>query len=331
MGAVATDVPRLRFSTEDLRPRDRLPFWCEVFGRKIAKFEIAPLGDQFRCDANFCVFPDLSIADIAASPVRVDRTRQMAAEGADDLVFAMVREGTVTASHLGRELTIRDGESFLFSGAEAIRVQRTNSRFVTLSLPRALLAPLVGNLDAVLMSPILGGVEPMRLLTGYLDLLTGDALVATPALRRLAATHIHDLVAMALGATRDAAEVANGRGVRAARMNALKSDIMEHLGRFDLAIGALARRHGISESYVRKLFEGEDTSFTDFVLEQRLARAHRLLCDPRYLRRTITSIAFDTGFGDLSYFNRCFRRRYGETPSAVRAQALQGADATREI
>jgi AraC-like DNA-binding protein len=321
MGAEATDVPQLRFSTGDLRPRDRVPYWCEVFGRKIAKFDIAPLGDEFHCDANFCAFPELSIADIAASPVRVDRTRRMAADGADDLVFAMVREGAVTASHLGRELTIRGSESFLFSSADAIRMQRTNSRFVTLSLPKAVLAPMVGNLDAVLMSPIPGDLEAMGLLTGYLDLVTRDTSIITPALHRLAASHIHDLVATVLGATRDAAEVANGRGVRAARMSALKSDILAHLARPDLGIGALARRHGISESYVRKLFEGEDTSFTDFVLEQRLARAHRMLTDRRFADRSITSIAYDAGFGDLSYFNRCFRRRFGDTPSAIRASA----------
>jgi AraC-like DNA-binding protein len=33
---------------------------------------------------------------------------------------------------------------------------------------------------------------------------------------------------------------------------------------------------------------------------------------------SITAIAFDAGFGDLSYFNRTFRRRYGATPSDIR-------------
>jgi AraC-like DNA-binding protein len=32
-------------------------------------------------------------------------------------------------------------------------------------------------------------------------------------------------------------------------------------------------------------------------------------------------IAFDAGFGDLSYFNRVFRQRYGDTPSGIRMLA----------
>ena len=37
----------------------------------------------------------------------------------------------------------------------------------------------------------------------------------------------------------------------------------------------------------------------------------------------ISAVAFDAGFGDLSYFNRTFRRRYDAAPSDVRARALR--------
>ena len=35
----------------------------------------------------------------------------------------------------------------------------------------------------------------------------------------------------------------------------------------------------------------------------------------------ISTIAFESGFGDLSYFNHVFRRCYGATPSDIRAGA----------
>ena len=46
----------------------------------------------------------------------------------------------------------------------------------------------------------------------------------------------------------------------------------------------------------------------------------------------VAAIAYDCGFGDLSHFNRAFRRRFGETPRAVRGagETLPAAGPGRE-
>jgi AraC-like DNA-binding protein len=44
-----------------------------------------------------------------------------------------------------------------------------------------------------------------------------------------------------------------------------------------------------------------------------------MLSNPLVAERTISTIADESDFGDLSHFNRAFRRRYGETPADVRA------------
>ena len=54
------------------------------------------------------------------------------------------------------------------------------------------------------------------------------------------------------------------------------------------------------------------------LLELRLRKAAQLLARPA--GRRISDIAFDCGFNDLSYFNRCFRRRFGLTPTAARGR-----------
>jgi AraC-like DNA-binding protein len=69
------------------------------------------------------------------------------------------------------------------------------------------------------------------------------------------------------------------------------------------------------------LFEMEGVSFTEYVVAQRLARTHAALADPGCNHLSIGAMALGAGFSDLSYFNRTFRRRYGATPSEVRAQA----------
>lgn len=85
-----------------------------------------------------------------------------------------------------------------------------------------------------------------------------------------------------------------------------------------LSVGAVAARHRVTPRYVQLLFEREGTTFSEYVLNKRLARAHRMLADPRYVTWTVTDVALEAGFGDVSYFNRRFRRRYGARPTDVR-------------
>jgi AraC-like DNA-binding protein len=112
--------------------------------------------------------------------------------------------------------------------------------------------------------------------------------------------------------------------VRAARLRLIKEDIAAQLDRADLSVATIAARHRIKPRWIQRLFEREGMTFTEYVLAQRLARAHRLLADPRYASQKISTIAFNVGFGDLSYFNRAFRRRYGAAPSELRAAARCG-------
>jgi AraC-like DNA-binding protein len=317
MSATTGDAGSFRFSSEDLPPADRVPFYRDVIGRMLTKMDVEPVGEQFSCDARFYRLPDLSISCIAGSAVRSDRTREMA-EGSHELVLVMGIEGAYTVSQLDREATISAGSAVLVSAEEPSRSVRTTSRIACVGVPRAVLAPMLSNPDAVLMSAMPDTIETLRLLAGYIELLIKDpSLIETADLRRLAVSHVHDLVALAVGATRDAAEIAAGRGLRAARMRAIKADVAQNL-EGDVSANALSVRHRVSPRYIRKLFEGENTSLSQFVLGQRLIRVHRMLSDPRYAHRAIGEIALAVGFGDLSTFNRDFRRRFGMTPSGVR-------------
>jgi AraC-like DNA-binding protein len=305
------------FLSEDLPPADRLPSYRDVVGRILARMDIQPVGESFSCNARFYRLRDLRILSIAGSAVRVNRTREMA-EGRDQVALVMYLEGVATLSQRGREVSVTRGGSVLFSTADPLRIDRTTARFVCVGVPMAVLAPVLSNPDAALMSVVPSSIEPLRLLAGYIDLLIEDSILAeTTELRRLAVNHVHDLIALALGATRDAAEIAAGRGLRAARMRAIKADIAQNLAG-DVTVAALSMRHRISPRYIRKLFEAENTSLSQFVRGQRLTRVHRMLADPLHADRTIADIALAVGFGDLSTFNREFRRRFGVTPSDVR-------------
>ena len=66
--------------------------------------------------------------------------------------------------------------------------------------------------------------------------------------------------------------------------------------------------------------------FFSFGLAECLAKAERMLADRRHAHLNIAQIAHESGFGDVSYFNRMFRRHYELTPSDVREQARRNCD-----
>jgi AraC-like DNA-binding protein len=313
------DLNFVRVCTDDLPVHDRIAIVREVFGRQMMRLEIEPMLDApFRADLTVRMLPELSIASATNSPMRAGRTRELIADGDDSLVIQLFNENAF-GSHLGREVAVGPGDAVVLSNADVGHFDfPSGSTTLALRVPRRALDPLLHDRDAVLGRAVPRDTAALRLLVDYLGVIKNPA-AASPELQHLMAVHVYDLLALALGATRDAAADAQRRGVRAARLRGIKADIAAHLGDAGLSAAAVARRQGISESYIRKLFENEHTSFTDFVLMQRLARAHRLLTDPRFASRPVSAIAFEAGFGDLSYFNRCFRRRFGDTPSAIRA------------
>jgi AraC-like DNA-binding protein len=266
--------------------------------------------------------PGLGLLSGTVEGIRHEHRRE---DNDDDFSFHLNLRGRSIVTARGRETVLRDGEAMLLSYTESRTITRPEPVFHrVLRLPRAALAPLVPNIDDAILRAIPRGTGALSLLSKYAGALMVDPAPEMPQTRQLVVAHLCDLIAVTLGATGEAVAIANRRGIRAARLRAIKSDIEAHLTDPQLSPSAVAKRQRISDSYIRKLFEYEDTSFTDFVLMRRLAKARRLLVDPRSPNRNIASIAFASGFADLSYFNRTFKRLYGATPSDVRSAAAAG-------
>lgn len=309
-----------RLRTDAFPERDRVAVMREVYGRTVLKVDVDALTPL---DVDMIVrgLPGLGIATGSCSQLRAHHSATLIDN--DDIVLLVALSGVSLMKHRGCEEVVDGRQALMMTGEEVgvSQIQPGGLRFINMSFSARRLAPLVGNPSAIFMRPLFTGSGAMRLLIDYVMAVQALQGETSPDVWQLAATHIFDLAAIAMGATRDAAEIARGRGVRVARLRAIKADIAAHGAH--LSADDIASRHGLSPRYVRKLFEGEGTSLSDFMLSQRLERAHRLLCDLRQSGRSITAIAFESGFNDLSHFNRAFRRHYGATPSEARARALK--------
>jgi len=311
---------KVRFSTAALAQPDRVALWREHYAHTIFRAEVQPVcAASFQAAVISRALPELQLLSGALSPVRIERTREFLADGNDDVALIINRAGRISASACGREVTLREGDAVLInSGEMGVFDRSTAGGSFSIRIPHSVLAPLVVDLDDAVMRLIPRCASALRLLASYAGPLLEQDLLETPELQRLAVTHVHDLVALVLGAARDAGDVARSRGRGAALLRAAKAFIVENSSTPSLSIGSAAKHLGVTPRYLQKLFETDGATFSNFLLGQRLARAHRMLTNPRFDASQVSAIAYDAGFGDLSYFNRNFRHRYGATPRDVR-------------
>jgi AraC-like DNA-binding protein len=313
-----TDASIVRFRMNEMPAGDSFEAWREIVGRAVMRLEIERVKDR-RCfgDVTLRALPGLGMSSGATTGMQFRRPRALL--DSDDLIMHVSLAGGFRGHQ--RDLTLAKGEAVLLPSAEPGLVSLVDECFLIFRIPLRVMSPIVGDLDSVLGKPIPKDTEALRLLVNYAEAISQSTAPTKPDVRHLVVSHVHDLIALALGATRDAAETAKGRGLRAARLSAIETYIARHLGEANLSIQRIAARNGVTPRYVQMLFETKGTTFSEFVRDSRLLRAHRMLTDPRYLRRSIISVALEAGFQDLSYFNRTFRRRFGDTPSGVRAAA----------
>lgn len=274
-------------------------------------------------DFEFQALPGLMVMQGRVQGIRTSRSRaNIAADTTDDIDLFVNLSGQLQVTHKDREIVLAEGEAALVSLADVYSfVHLSQGDLIALRIPRGQFAPLVTGVHDLCYRPISGGTPALKLLIDYLKIARDSQRIGCPELQRAFVRHIHDLMALAVGAARDAAETARAGGLRAARLNALKQDIAGCLDQPDLSVTTLAVRHAMTPRFIQRLFEAEGTTFTEYLLHQRLAHAHRALTDPHREGDKISTVAWDCGFGDVSYFNRAFRRRYDLAPSEVRAEA----------
>ena len=265
-------------------------------------------------------YPQLGVVSATLCGLRHGTDTGPARGGNEDhLYFGITLQGRSVAQQRRGAVTLLDGDGVLLSASDGFIVSHPMQvNFLGLRLSRAVLGTHLNNIDDAVMRTIRRDTPALALLTRYIGIALDQSLPATSELQGVVASHVYELAAMALGATGDHVNVTNGVGIRAARLRAIKADIVANLADWGLSVSVVAARHCVTPRYVQKLFEYEGITYSEFVLGQRLDRVHWMLTDPRYTGHSISALAFGAGFGDLSYFNRAFRRRYGGTPSDIR-------------
>jgi AraC-like DNA-binding protein len=328
---------RLHFSTDDLPlstdnlpPRDRIGFWCDFFAQQVHSFTPGKVPDAstFRAGASGHVAGSFALLDIQTGLESARRTvADVAKDKAEAVYIRRFRRPLVwkAASRSTRVDLLHEPGDFCVSSTEwhFDAESKGPAWFGMLVIPHSVLSPLLAG--GHLARPFrLAATSPLGSLLGAaIDAANAQIALLSPELGEAVLRNLSGLVALACGASNDGQE--EGRGsLRAAQLAAIKRHIEPHLAEPDLTPASTAAALGISVRQLHLLFEPTGSSFTRYVLGQRLLKCRDAIAAATGTGRSVADIAFGWGFNSMATFYRAFASEFSTVPASLRPAARSG-------
>jgi AraC-like DNA-binding protein len=313
------------FDSTTVAERDRFAFAREEYGRKALKVDLEALGDApFRLRMRAEVYGSVRVAIIESTPYRVTRTRPLIADGDDRIGLLFPLVGRFGGEQGGRTVAARRGEATtMVADRTGWFGTPTGGTFLTIRADPELVKRNSQDLNRIRSGVT---VRPSRLgfdlIRGYLSVLNRSGADPSPDFREMAGRHLAEIGTHAFGGSEASPHSSqHGEGLRAARLAAALDHMAARFMDPSYDVSACAGHLGISVRYLQVLLEAGGTRFSKELTRLRLERAHNLLSDPLNAALRVTDIVYDSGFSDLSHFNRQFRAHFGESPTSVRGSS----------
>ena len=301
-------------STAQVSATERLPFWNDVASQMITPLHIEALGDEpFAASMARRRLRGFEILSPKSSPARVYREGECEA----GVLNIQLQHRGRTVNHTGgRTATLEEGDFLLYDPSKPLWLTfEEPTQSIVLRLPLATVEERLPHLRAQVGVPVSGRSGPSALFSNFLrqawaELERDEEGEWAESLGEA----IWPLLDMAYAGLRPRNDASRREERRRALFEAVESELTDP----DLDVHRLARRMGVSARYVQMLFAELGTTPRAFIQERRLDLAARRL-EREGLATTVTDVAYDVGFNDLSSFCRAFRRRFDTSPRNYRS------------
>lgn len=299
-----------KFATDSVAPPERLGFWNRVSSETFSGLVVDSASEDFSANMSRWRLGDLTMIRPVSQQARVQRWKDGASDRPDRIIFHLQNRGHSLNSQWKREAELCTGDLTLCYAGDAYYTDLSDrNEMLVVEMSRASLASRLPNIEDHLCRAISGKAPGTRLVHDFLLSLwqQGDQSDADPDWQEGIANVFIDLLAFAVKGASSA--LVAPKGTRDRILNLIEARLADP----DLKTGAIATELGISLRTVQNVFAALGTTPSAFILERRLQKAAENLALQR--DNSITEVAFNAGFNDSAYFTRCFRQRFGTTPT----------------
>ncbi len=218
----------------------------------------------------------------------------------------------------GRQARLEPGDLALVDLSRPARWALSPMLLVAFAFPRALLPLRPDDMARLTAVRIAGDRGPAALVSSLARQLVDhlDDHDATAGVRL--GTAVLDLLTVGLAVPLERTNDVPADTRQHALLLRVHAFIEQRLGDPELSPGMIAAAHYISERYLYKLFQTEQTSVAAWIRRRRLERCRRDLLDPALRQQPVSAIAARWGMPSATHFSRAFRSAYGVPPGEYR-------------
>jgi AraC-like DNA-binding protein len=309
------------WSTHAVRPDRQFDYWCAFVNRAFLRWSI--LGGSYerfpayiregRYDG--CRLSNLTSAQGGVRGVRGGS--EIAAD--EDALYNLlyIAEGTQQLTIDGRDIDLPRNHFILWDTTRPMRfVTGSELRQVTLAIPHSRLQRALPAAADHIGKPVLAQTGLSRLFVEHL--LALDACFGELSCE--VAPRILDTTIDLLGATLDAVYAPAEGAHSSVRLRQIHTYIERNLDDPRLNPAVIALAHGITVRHLHRVFARTGWTVGNWIQHRRLEHCRQALAVGAGSGGSITAIALRWGFSDASTFSKAFKRAFGMTPRAFRAE-----------
>ena len=262
---------------------------------------------------------DVKFSEVIANPQIVKRTQeQISKAGENDFLISFQMEKHCIVRQYGREALLTPGSFVLYDSTApySLSFDEAFHQFV-IKIPREVLARHLIEPEKYSAISMNANSGLGLVLKDFIFSLAGELGSSESEPSELLSENLVNLIALSFSSTVFQNNLAGSDCVKEALMRRIRAFIANNLLDTRLNNSRIAESQGISVRYLHKLFENQEESIHEMILNRRLAIAHDLLLGSGKTKPTIESVAYHVGFSGAPHFSRAFKARYGVCPSNI--------------